>query len=172
MDTSTDGHDAFREQRKVALYWLRNYTGDLDLLNKLEGILPSFVRRRYRFGALWGESSVEIAPLTSVTDDPSDNTEADKLHADVNKLFLFLLERGETPQDQGVPKRTLAGSGRIKYEFTVKGLPGFEKGLAVTVSGLPAGSACRITKKVKGTRVVEDVEYEMVCDDENQQAGM
>ena len=60
----------------------------------------------------------------------------------------------------------IASTGLISYTFTLVGLPGFEDGLEIIVGRLPAGSACHITKKVKGTRVVEDVEYEMVCDDE------
>ncbi|GAF96841.1 unnamed protein product, partial [marine sediment metagenome] len=54
-------HDAFREQRKTSLYWLRKATEELDLLDKIEDILPSFVRRRYRISSLT-DSRLTLSP--------------------------------------------------------------------------------------------------------------
>ena len=165
MESSTDGHDAFREHRKSSTYWLGVAQEGFELVDKLEAIMPSFVRRRYRIVGLTS-SSLELSPLTVPTDDPM---AGDALHADVNKLFVFLLSKGKAssnPED-GVPSRSLTKwNGAVRYDFTLEGLLGFEDGLRVSIGGLPAGSACHITKKVTGTRVVEDVEYEMVCDDE------
>lgn len=162
-----EAHDAFREHRKSSAYWLRVAQEGFELVDKLEAILPSFVRRRYRIGGL-ATGSVELSPSTFDADDP---VAVDRLHADVNKLFIFLLGKRTGTEGDGAapepPSRSLTTwNGKVKYDFTMTGLPGFEGGLTIVISGLPAGSACRITKKVTGTRVVENVEYEMVCDDE------
>ena len=155
-------HDAFKEQRKSVLYWLRTTIEELDVLDKLEDILPSFVRRRYRFSSV-GPHHLSLSPADTV--DENDVQSADALHADVNKLFHYLV--GKTKEDiPAKPERKVIWNGSIAYSFSIRGLPGFEGGLTVDVGGLPAGSACHITKTVKGTRTVEDVEYTMVCDDE------
>ena len=172
-DTTTE-HDAFREQRKSALFWLRKGTEDIDIVDRLEGLLPSLVRRRYRITGLYRREGLttptgglDLSPVDIVEDDVA---AADALHADVDKLFDFLLTQRQPADPTVDPERPTRGlvayNGLIRYEFTVAGLPGFEGGLTVIVSGLPAGSACHVTKKVTGTHVVEDVEYEMVCDDE------
>jgi hypothetical protein len=159
---SNNEHDAFKEQRKSALYWLNKSTEELALLDKLEDVLPSFVRRRYRIGSL-STGRLSLSPSGPTTDDPE---EADKLHADVNKLFVFLLGKCEGIANQEPPSRSLEEwRGCIRYDFTLEGLPGFEDGLVISIEHLPAGSACHITKRVTGTRVVEEVEYEMVCED-------
>ena len=169
-DHSTEQHDAFAEQRKSSLYWLRNYQAELSTLSLLENLLPSFVRRRYRIVRLSRTDEIRkgilsLEPVKPVVDDVA---AANALHADVDKLFGFLLGKC---QDNGTPnpnrphREVMTYSGLIRYEFTLTGLLGFEGGLEVTIGGLPAGSACKIIKTVKGTRVVEDVEYEMVCDD-------
>ncbi len=174
VESTTEEHDAFREQRKSALFWLRKGTEDIDIVDRLEGLLPSFVRRRYRITGLYRREGLR-APSGTLdlcpVDVPKDNVvAADALHADVDKLFDFLLTKRHAVVDIVAPERPARGlvayNGLIRYEFTLAGLPGFEGGLTVIVNGLPAGSACHITKKVTGTRVVEDVEYEMVCDDE------
>ncbi len=174
-DHQADQHDAFREQRKSALYWLCKATADLEVLDRIEDILPSFVRRRYIITSLYrwepttGKAHGSLA-LSPVNFDKDDVKAADALHADVGKLFDWLVnKRPEVEQGDGSsrPARGLTEwNGTINYEFTLTGLPDFEGGLRVAINGLPAGSACHVTKKVKGTRVVEDVEYEMVCDDE------
>ncbi|KKN09190.1 hypothetical protein LCGC14_1049180 [marine sediment metagenome] len=169
-DHQAEQHDAFAEHRKNSLYWLRNYQEELATLALLEGILPSFVRRRYRIASLHriadvGRGYLSLEPAGPITDDLAT---ANALHADVDKLFGFLL--GKCQGADGAPERptreVTASTGHVRYEFTLSGLPGFEDALDVTIGRLPAGSACHITKKVKGTRVVEDVEYEMVCDDD------
>ena len=159
--------DAFREQRKASLYWLRKATEEFEVLDKIEDILPSFVRRRYRIGSL-SALSLSLWPQAFDTDDPK---AADALHADVNKLFIFLIDKCEGGGAQGLsagqPTRTLTKwNGQVGYSFTLYGLPGFEKGLRIEVNGLPAGSTCHITKKVTGYRMHEESEYEMVCGDE------
>lgn len=159
----TDEHDAYGDHRKSSLYWLRYAQEGLENLERIEGLLPSFVRRRYIIQSL-GSSYLHLAPV-----DVGDGVvAADALHADVNKLFVFMLkkrEAGEGP-DPTPPARGLAShDGTIHYEFTLTKLPGFES-LRVFVGGLPAGSACRITRKVTGTRLVETVAYEMECDDD------
>ena len=55
----------------------------------------------------------------------------------------------------GSPRRL---TGRCRLHLTL--------GLETMVSGLPAGSACHITKTSKGTREVEEFEYTMECDDQ------
>ena len=157
--------DAFREQRKISLYWLRKATEEFDILDKIEDILPSFVRRRYRIGSLTS-MSLSLWPQAFDADDPE---AADALHADVDKLFTFLLGKrtDQTEYLDEKPTRTLTKwNGQVGYNFTLAGLPGFGQGLRIEVNGLPAGSACRITKKVTGYRMKEESEYEMVCDDE------
>jgi len=154
-------HDAYREQRKTSLYWLRKVTGELDLLDKIEDILPSFVQRRYRIGNLT-PSSLSLWPQ-----EPANGPEAaDALHADVDKLYTYLL--GQHPdQTYKKPRRTLVKwSGQVGYSFSLNELPGFKQGLRVEFNGLPAGSNCQITKKVTGYRMQEESEYEMVCEDE------
>jgi hypothetical protein len=171
---TTDQHDAFREQRKAALFWLRKGVEDLDIVDRLEGLLPSFVRRRYRITGLYRNErlrapsgTLDLCPVDVAKDDVA---AADTLHADVSKLHNFLF--GKCPPEGPYPKaapptRTVnKWDGLVRYEFFLPSLPGFEGGLTVTISRLPAGSTCHITKKVTGTRVVEDVEYEMVCDDD------
>ena len=168
-DHQADQHDAFREQRKSSLYWLRISQEELATLALLESILPSFVRRRYRITHLIRSSESRRGSLSLVPAEPvaDDLAAANALHADVDKLFGFLLgKRHDNSDAPERPARSVAHGGLIRYVFTLTGLPGFERGLEVTIGGLPAGSACHITKKVKGTRVVEDVEYVMVCDDD------
>ncbi len=169
-DHQADQHDAFREQRKSSLYWLRNYQEELATLALLESILPSFVRRRYRFAYIHRtaeakKGALSLEPVRPVTDDLG---AANALHADVDKLFGFLL--GKCQGGDSVPERptraVTASTGLISYAFTLVGLPGFEDGLEITVGRLPAGSACHITKVSKGKREVEEFEYKMVCDDE------
>ena len=167
-------HNAYREQRKSSMYWIRTSAEELDTLDLLEDILPEFVGRRYRFisisrhqpkeGVAWGR--VEIVPSEPVGKD--DVAAADALHADVNKLFRFLLSKRVNPDLAivGEPVRSLTYSGSIRYTFGMRGVPGFEGGLETMVSGLPAGSACHITKTSKGTREVEEFEYTMECDDQ------
>ena len=157
--------DAFHDQRRTSLYWLRKATEEFELLDKLEGILPSFVRRRYRIGNLT-PYSISLWPQAFDADDPA---VADALHADVGKLHAYLLKKraDQTEDLNKKPTRTLTKwNGQVNYKFTLAGLPGFEKGLSFEVSGLPAGSACHITKVVTGYRMKEEAEYEMVCDDE------
>ncbi len=157
-------HDAFREQRKNSLYWLSKAAEEFSVLERLEDILPQFVRWRYRIAAM-SATSLDLQPVTVVDDDVE---AADLLHADVTKLFDFLLtKRVDTvePDPERPTRRVVKYNGSISCEFTIRGLPGFEHDLHVTIAGLPAGSACQIIKKITGSRVVEDVEYEMVCDD-------
>ncbi len=168
-------HNAYREQRKSSMYWIRRSADELDVLDMLEDILPSFVGRRYRFvsisrheqrdGEAWGR--VEIVPSEPVKE--GDVKAADALHADMDKLFKFILSKRVNP-DPDVrlqePVRGLTLTGSIRYDFVVSGVPGFEGGLDVLISGLPAGSACHITKTFKGKREVEEFEYSMVCDGE------
>ena len=166
-------HNAYREARSSSLYWIRTSTEELGTLEKLEDILPTFVRRRYRFicisrhqpkgGEAYGR--MEIVPAETVKNDVE---AADALHADVTKLFDFLLTKTTNPSltKTNLPVRKLDHIGRISYDFIVTGIPGFLAGLDVKVSGLPAGSACHITKTSKGVREVEDFEYKMKCDDE------
>ncbi|KKL57523.1 hypothetical protein LCGC14_2234610, partial [marine sediment metagenome] len=169
-DHQADQHDAFREQRKSSLYWLRNYQAELATLALLENLLPSFVRRRYRIASLHRlekRGYLSIEPAQTVTDDLM---EANALHADVDKLFGFLLSK--CPEDgNGAPEQptreVAASTGLIRYEFTLAGLPGFEDSLEITIGRLPAGSACHITKVSKGKREVEEFEYKMVCDDDS-----
>ncbi len=177
-DHLADQHDAFREQRKLALYWLRKSTEDLEVLDLVEDIMPLFVRRRYvitgvtRRGDERAMGSLDLRPLN--WDEVKDDVKAaDALHADVDKLFNFLLARRQDNDNQGLTqerpsRRVVKYNGLITYDFHLTGLPGFEGGLTVIFNGLPAGSACQVTKKVTGTRVVEDVEYEMVCDDDRE----
>lgn len=167
-------HDAYREQRKSSVYWIRMSTQELDILDLLEDVLPAFVGRRYRFvsisrhepseGGAWGR--VEIVPVEQVEE--GDVKAADALHADVGKLFSFLLTKRTNPDlvEPNPPVRTLDYMGHIRYDFIVNGVPRFEAGLGVLVSGLPAGSACHITKTIKGKREIEEFEYTMECDDE------
>lgn len=176
MTDQAKQHDAYRSLRKSSLYWLEKATKEIEILDRIEILLPSFVRRRYIISSLYrwepsqgasAHGSIDLAPVNF---DKDDVKTGNALHADVGKLFDFLLTKCpevEQGEDSLRPARGLtAWNGLIHYEFTLAGLPGFEGGLRVTVNGLPAGSACHIIKKVKGTRVVEDVEYEMVCDDE------
>ena len=159
----TDEHDAYRDHRKMSLYWLRYASEGLDNLEKIEALLPSFVQRRYTISSLTA-FSVTLCPVSA----GEDLAAADALHADVNKLFVFLLGKCEAGEDsrRSLPVRELTfHTDTIHYDFTLTKLPGFDK-LHVTVAGLPAGSACHITSKVTGTHEVEDVEYEMVCDDD------
>ncbi len=167
-------HDAFRVQRKSALYWIRTSGEEIETLDMLEDIMPEFVKRRYRISTVGrsirgseSEGTISLLPLEVVEDDVK---AADALHADVTKLLDFLSNKCEVHNNQNPPPmkpiRKLAFNGLINYEFALCGLPNFEAGLHVTFSGLPAGSACHITKTLKGTRTVEDYEYEMVCDDE------
>ena len=172
-------HDAYREQRKSSMYWIRESTKDLEVLDMLEDVLPSFIARRYRFisisrheqreGGAWGRMEIVPAEYVKIVAGKEDVKAADALHADVNKMFKFLLSKRVNP-DSDVrlqePVRGLTYSGSIRYDFQVNGLPGFEGGLDVLVSGLPAGSACHITKTSKGTREVEEFEYTMECDDQ------
>jgi len=173
-------HDAYREQRKTSMYWINISTKELNALDLLEEILPSFVARRYRFTTVsryeeeggreaWGR--IEMVPAELVKED--DIEAADALHVDVDKLFKFLLSKRTNPDIEEVaePVRGLAYSGSIRYDFQVTGLPGFEGGLDVLVSGLPAGSACHITKTSKGKREIEEFEYTMECDDDEVPAG-
>jgi len=167
-------HNAYREQRKSSMYWIRISTEELVVVDRLEAILPSFVGRRYRFvsisrhqpqpGKAYGR--VEIAPSEPV--DKDDVKAADALHADVDKLYSFLGSKRTDPDlvKPAKPVRDLTYGGNIRYTFDMRGVPGFEGGLEVTVSGLPAGSACHITKTSKGVREVEEFEYKMECDDE------
>ena len=157
-------HDAFKEQRRTSLYWLRKATDELELLDKFEDILPSFVRRRYRIGSLT-PYNLRLWPQAF---DANVWGAADALHADVDKLYAFLLGKRHDNGGQVVlpPSRSLTKwNGQVSYSFTLSGLPGFDR-LQVEISGLPAGSACRITKKVTGYRMHEESEYEMVCEDE------
>ena len=169
MNNQTEQHDAFREQRKSSLYWLRNYQEELATLALLESLLPSFVQRRYRIVSIYRlrdgrNGSLSLVPVETVVDDLA---AANALHADVDKLFGFLL--GKRQGKDGAPEqptRDVAHDGLIRYRFSLDGLSGFEDGLDVTVGGLPAGSACHISKVSKGKREVEEFEYKMVCDDE------
>jgi len=167
-------HNAYREQRKTSMYWIRTSAEELDILDMLEDVLPTFVGRRYRFVLIsrhqpredkaWGR--VEIVPSEPVKED--DVKAADSLHADVGKLYTFLLSRRMGPdfRTPNLPVRKVDHMGYIRYDFNVSGIPGFEAGLDVLVSGLPPGSACHITKTPKGVREVEQFEYTMECDDE------
>lgn len=166
-------HDAYREQRKSSLYWLRSSVEELDILDLVESIMPTFIRRRYRFTSLsrtmrGRETSGSISLMPAKVEDSVEA--ADALHADVKKLFGYLALKcgagSPASSDLRPPDRTLSMGGLVGYEFTLCGLPGFEAGLWVTIQGLPAGSACHITKTLKGTREIEDFEYTMVCDDE------
>ena len=172
---TTEEHDAFREHRKSAHYWLDKATKDLEDIDRMEPLLPSFVRRRYTITSLcrWepptGKAQGSLG-LSPVNFDKDDVKAADALHADVGKLFYWLVnKRPEVEQGDGSsrPARGVTKwNGTINYEFFLTGLPDFEGGLRVTITGLPAGSACHVIKKVTGSKVVEDVEYEMVCDDD------
>ena len=103
-------HNAYREQRKSSMYWIRTSAEELDTLDLLEDILPEFVGRRYRFisisrhqpkeGGAWGR--VEIVPSEPVGKD--DVKAADALHADVNKLFRFLLPKRVNPSSTLPPR--------------------------------------------------------------------
>lgn len=167
-------HNAYREQRKSSMYWIRTSADELDVLDMLEDILPAFVGRKYRFvsisrhqpreGGAWGR--IEIVPVETVKED--DVKAADALHADVTKLFSYLLIKRTNPDiaEPNPPVRKVDYVGHIRYDFIVNGIPKFEAGFDVVVSGLPAGSACHITKTSKGVREVEEFEYEMVCDDD------
>ena len=171
MTTETDTHDAFAEARKSARYWVRVSNEELHILDLLERLLPSFVGRRYRISSInrVESESGNTGRLTLAPVAGEDSVEAaNALHADVAKLYDYLLgkrEPGSYPE-QVLPIRKLGYNGTITYEFTLRGLFGFEGRLDMTISGLPAGSACRITKKVTGTKVVDVVEYEMECDDD------
>lgn len=173
---TTTEHDAFREQRKSSLYWLEKTTEELAVLEILEDILPTFVRRRYRIATISRSAgppsatgSLGLQPVTVADDDVE---VADRLHADVTKLFDFLLTKRVGDVDMVIERptrRVVRYNGTIICEFRITGLPGFEGGLEVSIGGLPAGSACRIIKTVTGSRTVEDVEYQMVCDDAPEQ---
>ncbi|KKL87947.1 hypothetical protein LCGC14_1929660 [marine sediment metagenome] len=173
MTTEPEQHDAFREQRASSLYWLKRATEEFEVLEMLEDILPQFVRWRYRIATISRRADSHIATGSlglqpvSVVDDDVDA--ADRLHADVTKLFDFLLTKRVVADGAGDPerptRRVVQYNGTILCEFRITGLPGFEGGLDVNIGGLPAGSACRIIKTVKGSRIVEEVEYQMVCDD-------
>ena len=165
-------HNAYREQRKNSMYWLHKAVEEMEALNLIEDIMPSFVQRRYRIISLHksevGTSgNIDLCPVDVV----EDNVEAaDALHADVDKLFDYLLDKRRVLKVAGEefprPTRRLAWNGLIQYTFRLVNLPGFDDGLSVTMSGLPAGSACRVVKKVTANRMVQDFEYEMECDDE------
>ena len=173
--STTEQHDAYRALRRAAQLWLNKVAQELEVIERLEDLLPDFVRRRYIIGTVYrwertegkAHGAIELAPVDI---DKDDVKAADALHADVGKLFDWLVnKRPEVEQGDGSerPARGLTEyNGTIHYEFFLTGLPGFESGLRVTINGLPPGSACHITKKVTGTKVVEVVEYEMVCDDE------
>ncbi len=162
-------HNAYREVRKSSMYWVRKAAADIEALELIEDIMPSFVKRRYTISSLHkSETSsmgnIELFPYEA---DKDDVKAADILHADVGKLFDYLFSKCE---DRSVtpprPTRRLAWNGLIQYTFRLVGLPGYEAHLDVTVSGIPAGSACRVVKKVTANRMVQDFEYEMECDDE------
>lgn len=164
-------HDAYREQRKSSLYWLRLGAKELETVDWIEAFMPDLVRRRYRITNLYRyehgdvhSGGIHLNPVAF-----EDTVEAaDALHADVNKLFNFLVEKCEHLNDVvvSVPIRSLGHAGTISYAFSLTGLPGFEHGLSVEFHGLPAGSACHIVKEVVGTSTVEDVKYSMTCDDD------
>ena len=170
-------HDAFQNLRRAGEYWKRFGEEQLEGADLLEGFLPDFIRRRYIVDHFYRSSdrakahgSVKLMPVDGGTEDPK---VANVLHADVNKLFRWLLnKRGDVaidapPHQEPVkPKRSVNSIGSIRYEFTINDLGEFPDGLAIEFSGLGAGSACRITRKVTGTHVEEDVTYEMVCDDD------
>lgn len=174
MTDQAEQHDAFREQRKTSLYWLRKATDDLETLELVENILPQFVRWRNIISNVsrnerMDTGALDIHPVGEVAE--GDVAAADALHADVTKLFDWLLGKRHDNGLQGLTqerpsRRVVKYSGLITYDFRLTGLPGFEGGLSVTIAGLPAGSACRITQKVTGYRMVKEAEYEMVCDDE------
>ncbi len=162
-------HNAYSELRKSSMYWVKKAVADIEALELIEAIMPSFVKRRYTISSLYKSEtsamgSIELYPYEA---DKDDVKAADALHADVGKLFDYLFskceDRSEVPPR---PTRRLAWNGLIQYTFRLTGLPGFEKGLDVTVSGIPAGSACRIVKKVTANRMVQDFEYTMECDEE------
>ncbi len=168
-------HDAYRSLRKSSLYWLEKATREIEILDRIEILLPSFVRRRYIISSLYrwepstgkAHGSLDLSPVNFGKDDVR---AADALHADVGKLFDWLVnKRPEVEQGDGSsrPARGLTEwNGTIHYEFTLTGLPGFEGGLRVNIAGLPPGSACHITKISKGKKVVEEFEYKMDCDDD------
>ncbi len=176
-------HNAYREQRKSSMYWIRTSAEELDVLDLLEDVLPAFVGRRYRFvsisrhqpkeGGAWGRVEITPAKYVEIANGKEDVKAANAFHADVNKLFRFLLSKRVNPDLARVaePIRDLTYGGSIRYTSDMKGVPGFDAGLEVVVSGLPAGSACHITKTSKGVREVEEFEYKMECDDEAPHGG-
>lgn len=179
MTTETDQHDGFRDLRQTGEFWSdygKRMTEGVDLLAAL---MPDFVRRRYTVTYYYrseGDEPYGSLYLGPVESGQKDTETANARHADVTKLFNWLLDKrtapdtteGAEPQrEPREPKRTLdRNNGSITYDFRIDDLPDFPQGLTVTVGGLGAGSACHITKKVTGTHEVEDVEYEMVCDDD------
>lgn len=168
-------HDAFVNLRRAGRYWKRFGEEQLEGADLLEGFLPDFIRRRYTVEHFYRSSdrakdygSVKLMPVDGGAEDTA---VANVLHADVNKLFRWLLNKreaaeGETRREPAKPKRSVNSVGVINYEFTIDDLGEFPDGLAIEFSGLGAGSACRIIKTVTGTHEVEDVTYEMVCDDD------
>lgn len=178
-ETKPDQHDGFQDLRRTGKYWTdygERMTKGADLL---EALLPDFVRRRYTVSYFYrsdGDKPYGVATLYPVDGGAEDTEAANIVHADVNKLFDWLVKKRTTPdpaeapalrQEPWKPRRSLdSGNGSISYELKVCDLPDFPQGLTVTFAGLGAGSACHITKKVTGTHEVEDVEYKMVCDDD------
>ena len=154
--------NAFAAARRECADSLLYDAGKLLTLNKLEELLPSFVAGRFRFIAI-SENYLSMFPFAAESFDP------DSMHADVYKLFKFLVKKrvdnGNIGLSPDAPSRIInKNSGLITYHFTLHGLP--MDPLSVEISGLPVGSKCEVIKHVKGTRVVEDVEYELVCEEE------
>ncbi len=161
-------HNAYREVRKSSMYWVKKAAADIEALELIEDIMPSFIKRRYTISSLYksetsSTGNIELYPYEA---DKDDVKAADILHADVGKLFDYLFSKCE---DRSVvpprPERKLAWNGLIQYTFRLRGVRGFEAGLDIKVGGIPAGSACRIVKKVTANRMVQDFEYTMECDE-------
>ncbi len=154
--------NAFARERKDCAANLRYTAERLVALDQLEELLPAFVARRFRFMGI-AENYLSLYPAEPENADP------DSLHADVYKLFDFLVKKRVDSGNSGLlahdPTRTVnKSSGLISYRFTITGLP--MSPLSVEISGIPVGSKCEIIKHVKGTKTVEDVEYELVCEED------
>lgn len=160
---------AFSSQRQSLTGQIRWATKTIELVDKVEQIMPTFVGNRYRIMSVYEGGDTVTLEISPDGEKPEPGKPADKLHADVTKLFDFLkTKQGTTDKPVTEPTRGVGyGGTSLRYRFVVPGLPALAPAdrLEVIISGIPEGSACRIVAKSKGKREFEDFEYTLVCDE-------
>lgn len=172
---------SFNAYRRTQAAQLEFFARSLKVAEIIDPVFPAFVGNRYRvesiyedpgYGGNRGRYTVVLQPDL----DKMPRGKADSLHADVDKLYTYLVGKRNSDGNGDCliePTRSAQswggkdGEGAIKYRMVVSHIPELGgKHLEVNINGIPEGSKCKLVRTPKGEpRQIQDYTVELVCED-------